>query len=159
MENAEFPDDYVLQRYSSAIEYYWRASRHNKRSYKRTRGLVVVLGALVTLVASLSSASFIESRPLWDTAFALATPLLAVILTITVGLSQSFHWGAAWRDMALNAEQLEQERDRLLVTKPEERDPPRELAVLNTLLLAETQTFFQRILGGSTRKDSGDDRR
>lgn len=149
MKNAESTDDYVLQRYSSAIEYYWRASSHNKKSYKLTRSLVVILGALVTLVASLSSASFITSRPFWDTAFAIAAPVLAAILTIAGGFSQTFHWGAAWRDMAVNAERLERERDRILVAKPEERDPTKELAILNDLVIAETQTFFQRILGGA----------
>ena len=152
MQNAEFPDDYVLQRYSSAIEYYWRASRHNKHAYKLTRGLLVVLGALVTLVASLSSASFVAAHPLLDLVFAIATPVLAACLAIIGGFAQSFHWGAAWRDMAMNAERLEEERDRLLVTKAEERDPAKELATLNTLLLSETQTFFQRILGGGNAK-------
>ena len=149
MNNDESPDDYVLRKYSSDIEFYWRASRHNKKSYKLTRSLVVILGAIVTLVASLSSATFITSNPFWDTAFAIAAPVLAAILTIAGGFSQSFQWGAAWRDMVLNAERLERERDRILVTKPEERDPAKELAILNDLVIEETQTFFQRILGGA----------
>ena len=51
--------------------------------------------------------------------------------------------------MVLNAERLEGERDRILVMKPEERDPAKDLAILNDLVIAETKTFFQRILGGA----------
>ena len=152
MKNVESTDNYVLQRYRSAIEYYWRASRHNKKSYKLTRSLVVILGAVVTLVASLSSTRFITSNPFWGAAFAITTPVLAAILTIAGGFSQTFHWGAAWRDMTLNAERLQREKDRILVTKPGERDPARELAILNDLVIAETQTFFQRILGGAKKE-------
>jgi hypothetical protein len=111
----------------------------------------VILGALVTLVASLSSSNFITSDPFWKTAFAIAAPVLAAILTIAGGFSQSFQWGAAWRDMVLNAERLEKERDRILVTKTEERDRAKDLAILNELVIEETQTFFQRILGGGKR--------
>lgn len=74
--NAESSEDYILQRYNSAIEYYWRASRYNKRAYKLTRSLTVILGAIVTLVASLSSAEFVTSNRLWDTAFAVAAPTI-----------------------------------------------------------------------------------
>ena len=153
--NAESTEDYILQRYGTAIQYYWKAGRDNKNAYKLTRSLVVILGALVTLVASLSSATFIESNAKWDTTFAIATPVLAGILTIAGGFSQAFHWGAAWRDMVLNAQRLERERDRFYVTKPEQRDPAKELFILNQLVIAETQTFFQRLLGGAKaeRKD------
>jgi hypothetical protein len=147
--SAEYTGDYVLERYGNAVNYYWKTSRHNKRAYKLTRSLTVVLGALVTLLASLSSASFITSDPVWKTGFAIATPVLAAILTIVAGFSQAFQWGAAWRDMVLNAARLERERDRFYVTKPEERDPLKEVATLNDLVIAETETFFQRILGGS----------
>jgi len=157
MMGSEDGDDYVLQRYNSSIEYYWSASRHNKEAYKITRSLVVILGALVTLVASLSSASFIESNPVSDTAFAIASPLLAAVLTIVAGFSQNFHWGAAWRDMVLTAERLEQERDRIAVTKTEERDTTEEMAILNDLVIAESETFFQRILGGAKRRKKGDE--
>lgn len=155
MMNGEAKDDYVLQRYNSCIEYYWSASRHNKKAYKVTRSLVMILGAFVTLVASLSSASFIESNPVSDTAFAIASPILAAILTIAAGFSQTFHWGAAWRDMVLTAERLERERDRIAVTKTEERDTAKEMAILNDLVISESETFFQRILGGAKREKEG----
>lgn len=151
MSNVESADDYVIQRYRSAIGYYWRASRNNKRAYKTTRSLVTILGALVTLVASLSSSGFIKSSSFWETTFAIAAPVLAAILTIVGGFSQSFQWGAAWRDMVLNAERLESEMDRILVTKPENRDQVKELAILNELVVEESETFFQRMLGGSKR--------
>ncbi len=147
--SAESTGDYVLERYGNAVSYYWKASRLNKRAYKLTRSLTVVLGAVVTLLASLASASFIDSSPFWKAGFAVATPVLAAILTILVGFSQAFQWGPAWRDMVLNAQRLEKERDRFYVTKPEERDPLKEVATLNEMVIAETETFFQRILGGS----------
>ena len=41
----------ILDRYDQRIQYYWKASQYNKNSYKVTRYLTIVLGALVTLVA------------------------------------------------------------------------------------------------------------
>ena len=60
----------VLDRYDESIAYYWKASQSNKRSYKLTRYLMIVLGALVTLVASLSSANFIKSNGFLNVSFA-----------------------------------------------------------------------------------------
>ena len=157
MKNTESSDNYVLQRYNSAIKYYWQSSSRNKKSYKLTRSLVVILGAVVTLVASLLSADFITSDPFWHKFFAIAAPVLAAILTIAGGFSQTFQWGAAWRDMVLNAERLERERDRILAMKPEERDPLKELAILNDMVIAETQTFFQHILGGEKEEKDKQD--
>ena len=141
------PDDarareYVLKRYDAAIGYYWKASALNRRLYKWTRYLVVVFGATVTLLASLSSSSMVIGG--WDTAVAIATPLLAAILTIIGGLSQSFQWGAAWQEMVLTAERLEKERDRIVVSGS---DPAEDLEILNTLVLKESEGFFTRILG------------
>jgi len=80
-------DKYIEERYADAIAYYWQASRSNKRDYKLTRSLMVIMGALVTLVASLSSSSFIVSGSFLDYAFKLGTPLLAASLTIIAGFS------------------------------------------------------------------------
>ena len=152
MPNTTPNDDYALARYDTLIQYYWEKSRHNKRVYKLTRSLVIVLGAFVTLVASLSSASIITSSPFLDILFRIATPVLAAVLAIVAGFSQTFHWGATWRDMVLNAERLSCERDRIRVSKPEERDPVKELETLNSLLLSESEGFFQRILGGARKE-------
>ncbi len=151
MNNDMPEDDYVLKRYRTAIEYYWKASRHNKRAYKTTRSLVVILGASVTLAASLSSSKLVASSPVWDTTLAIAAPVMAAILTVVGGFSQSFHWGATWRDMVLNAERLERELDRIRVLKAGDLDQAKELATLNALVIEESETFFQRILGGSKR--------
>ncbi len=154
--NAESTEDYILQRYNTAIEYYWRASRHNKKAYKLTRSLTVILGAVVTVVASLSSAEFITKSAFWDMAFAIAAPVLAAMLAIVGAFSQTFQWGAAWRDMVLNAQRLERERDRFRVTAPEERDPAKEVSILNSYVLEETQNFFQRIVGGGKNGREGE---
>ena len=148
-EQSDNLDNYVENRYNEAIDYYWKACRNNKRAYKLTRSLTIILGALVTLIASLSSASFIIDKPFWDCAFKLGTPILAASLTIIAGFSQSFQWGAAWQDMVLTAQTLQKERDRYLVTKPEDRDPAKEVALLNDFVLVESISFFERMLGSA----------
>jgi hypothetical protein len=148
---------YVLNRYESSIEYYWNAGAHNKRAYKLTRSLTIVLGALVTLISSISTAEFITSNSTLQLPFAIATPVLAAILTIAGGFAQSFHWGAAWRDMVINAQKLEKELDRFKVTSPDQIDLAKEVTILNELVIEETQSFFLRILDSAKtlRKDNG----
>jgi hypothetical protein len=77
------------------------------------------------------------------------TPVLAAVLTITSTLLQTFQWEAAWREMVLTAEQLEKERDRILVMEPAKLDATSELAQLNNLVIEESQGFFDRVLGRS----------
>ena len=146
-EKQEMTHEYVRERYDRAIAYYWKASRNNKRAYKVTRILVLVFGALVTLASSLASAKFVDASPTWDRAFAIGTPLLAAALAFLGGFTQTFQWGAAWQDMVLTAERLEKERDRFMVTKPEDLKPAEEMSLLNDFVLAESQGFFERILG------------
>ena len=146
-EKQETTHEYVRERYEKAIDYYWKASRNNKRAYKVTRILVLVFGALVTLASSLASAEFVAASPAWDRTFAIGTPLLAAALAFLGGFTQTFQWGAAWQDMVLTAERLEKERDRFMVTKPEDLNPAEEINLLNDFVLAESQGFFERILG------------
>ena len=146
---------YVLDRYAQRIQYYWDSSQSNKRHYKATRYLTVVLGATVTLIASLSSADFVKSVGWLSVFFAVGTPLLAATLAIIGGVSQAFQWGATWSDMVVSATRLEKERDRIAVTSPEQIDPAQELAALDDFLLAETQTFFQRIFGSAGQGKTG----
>ena len=155
VSDSESVSKFVEKRYQSAIDYYWKASRHNKRAYKLTRSLVLILGAVVTLVTSLSSAAFITSSTFWDRFFTIGGPVLAAILTIVGGFSQAFQWGAAWNDMVMTAQRLEKERDRFLVTKPEERDLIKEVNLLNDFVLDETEGFFQRILGSTKSEKKG----
>jgi Protein of unknown function (DUF4231) len=139
--------EYVRERYEDAIDYYWKASRSNKRAYKMTRILTLVFGSLVTLASSLASASFITDNTFWDYAFAIGTPILAATLAFLGGFSQTFQWGAAWQDMVLTGERLQKERDRFMVTKPEDLNLPDEMKLLNDFVLEESQGFFERILG------------
>lgn len=144
-------DKYVLDLYESKIQYYWSASRSNKNSFKRYRAWTIILGALVTLVSSISAAEFVQ-EPAWlRILFAVATPAIAATLTVINGLGQNFHWGATWRDMVLNGTRLEKERDRFLATKPEERDLVKELDTLNNLVLEETSNFFERVLDSEVK--------
>lgn len=150
-------EKYVLDQYQKRIDYYWAASRSNKNSYKRYRAGSIILGALVTLVSSLSAAEFIQSVGWLKIVFAVATPLLAATLAIVTGLMQNFHWGATWRDMVINATQLELERDRFRATCSENRDLQKELGILNSIVLDETRSFFQRVLDSEIKvKDSSD---
>jgi len=148
---AVIDDKYVLDKYQGSIKYYWSASNKNKKSYKSSRSLTIILGALVTLISSISTASFIEDSPSLNVFFSVLTPVIAAALTIIGGFTQSFHWGATWRDMIVNAERLEKERDRFLATKPEERDLQNELEILNSIVIEETRNFFQRVLNSEVK--------
>jgi hypothetical protein len=139
-------DKHINDRYVEAINYYWNASKSNKKWYKLTRSFTVILGALVTLIASLSSSNLIESTLLKDY-FVIGTPIIAACLTIIAGFSQSFQWGSAWQNMVLTAQLLQKEYDRYLVTIPAERDLVMEADILNKFLLKETESFFERMLG------------
>jgi ABC-type multidrug transport system fused ATPase/permease subunit len=134
--------EFVLKRYDDAIRYYWKSSTFNRRLYKWSRYLVVVFGAAVTLLASIATSSMITGT--WSTVVGVVTPIVAAALTIIGGLSQSFQWGAAWQEMVLSAERLERERDRIMVTRS---DPIKDLEVLHSLVLQESEGFFTRILG------------
>jgi hypothetical protein len=143
----------ILERYEIRIAYYWKASKYNKRSYKTTRFLVITLGALVTLISSVSSTRSVAGD--LGTALNIATPVLAATLAIIGGVSQAFQWGAAWSDQVITALRLEMERDRVAVTPASQLDPIKELALLDNLVLAETQGFFQRLFGstGTAKQD------
>jgi hypothetical protein len=135
-----------MKKYEDRVNYYWKASRNNKISYKRYRSWTIFLGSLVTLVSSISAAEFVQ-KPEWlRISFAVETAMIAGSLTLIMGLGQYFHWGSSWRDMVINAVRLEKERDRFLATKKENRDLERELELLNAIVLEETRSFFQRVL-------------
>jgi hypothetical protein len=157
-QNNSISESNVLERYQNAINYYWDACSHNKKSYKRSRFSIIILSALITLMSSLSSANFIEGNEALKISFSVITPLLAVLLTIIGGFAQSFHWGATWRDMVMNAEKLERTRDLFLATKPEERDIKKELDIMHSLVIKETHSFFQRVLDSEIKpKEKEDD--
>ena len=138
----------LLDRYQEQIQYYSKASQNNKRAYKTARYLTVVLGALVTLLASLSSAFFVRGTWL-ETGFDILTPLLAAGLAIVGGFSQNFQWGAAWSDMRIAAERLETERNRIAATLPGQIDTVKETALLDEMVMDETKAFFQRLFGSA----------
>jgi len=140
---------YLLARYSEKIDYYWKASKSNKGAFKGNRYAVTSLGALVTFVAAISSAEFIAPESGWDLTVRIATPTLALFLTILSGLSQSFQWGATWRDMVINAEILERERDRVTLSDATTLDFVAESELLNNMIINESQGFFERVLGRS----------
>jgi hypothetical protein len=117
------PKQIVLDHYDEHIAYNWKASRYNRRSYKATRYLMILLGALVTLVSSLSSADFIKANGFLTVTFSVLTPMLAASMAIVGGVSQSFQWGAAWSEMVITASRMQKERDRVAVSPPDQIDP------------------------------------
>jgi len=149
-------DDYVLNQYKSKIDYYWSASSSNKRAFKRYRSWTIILGALVTLISSMSAAKMYQDPAWLKNTFSLATPIMAATLTVISGLGQNFHWGSTWRDMVINATRLEKERDRFLATKKEKRDLEKELDILNSIVLEETRNFFQRVLDSEIKPKEQD---
>jgi len=140
-------DEYIKNRYTKAIDYYWKASKNNKKWYKLTRALTVIFGALVTLISSLSSSTMIDEGSRIETAFIFGTPILAACLTIIAGFSQSFHWGSTWQNMVLTAQELQKEYDEYLVTDPDKRDFAAEANKLNKFIITESESFFERMLG------------
>ena len=141
-------DKYIRDRYETSIRYYWAASRSNKSWYKITRSLTVIFGALVTLVASLSSSEIIKDSETVKNLFSMGTPVLAASLTIIAGFSQSFQWGSTWQNMVLTAQHLQKEYDKYLVAQPSERNYQAESDKLNSFVIIETESFFERMLGG-----------
>jgi hypothetical protein len=141
---------YVEQRYRDVIAYYGRAGRLNKSAYKWARYLTIVLGSAVTLIASLSSAEFLKGQA---TLFAILTPVLAGLLTILGGFSQTFQWGASWREMILVQERVQKEFDRITVTPDGQLDPEADLLLLNNLVIDESSGFFDRVMGSSSPAD------
>jgi len=51
--------DYVIGKYRASIDYYWKSSKANKWWYKWSRFGTVILSATLTLIAAISSASFL----------------------------------------------------------------------------------------------------
>lgn len=139
-------DAYVHNAYERAIGYYRRTGKTNKFYYRSYRFLTIFLGSLVTLTSSLAATTYVEGIPWLDTTLGFAVPIIAAILTVITGLSQSFQWGSAWRNMMVNKQRLEGERDRFVATESRQRNYRRELAILNGIVLAETESFFQRVL-------------
>ena len=141
------PRDLLIKRYEDCIQYYWRGGKRNRRAYKLTRYSTIVLGATVTLIASLSAADFLGGVAGVTITLKVLTPVLSAVLAIVGGVSQAFQWGAAWSEMAITAARLESERDRVLVTPPSDLDLAREMGLLDSLVLSETQVFFHRLFG------------
>ena len=156
-QNEKNLDEHIQKRYNDAIRYYWSASKSNKRWYKVTRSLTVIVGALVTLIASLASSKILEQSPVAKTVFALGTPVLAALLTIIAGFSQSFQWGSAWQNMVLTAQYLQKEYDKYFVTPENERKYSEEADKVNNFVITETENFFERMLGGAkpSNKNTG----
>ncbi len=148
-ENELEADQYVSTRYEWAISYYWTASKTNKRWYKITRSLTVIFGAVVTLVASLASSEMIKDSETISLLFSIGTPVLAALLTIIAGFSQSFQWGSTWQSMVLTAQFLQKEYDNYLLTPPEKREHQKEVEKLNQFVINESAGFFERMLGGA----------
>ncbi len=145
-------NQYVLEQYLNSMTYYWNAGKANKKGYKYSRYLTIVLGSLVTLTTSLVASEVIKEWGL-DNFLSVLAPVLAAALTIVGGFTQNFYWGAAWRDMVLTATELERIYHRLRVTPDEQRDPIAEMDQLHELVLTESGNFFTRLVGATSKDE------
>lgn len=151
-------DKYVLSRYRDQINYYWSASGRNKRNFRYYRILPIFLGAFLTFASAISSTDYIASNQPIRTIFAIGTPLLAVLLTISNELFKITSWSENWRDGVLTAQRLEKERDCYLALDRDKRNPQKELEKIYKITIRETRSFFKRTTSESEdlNKDSGD---
>jgi hypothetical protein len=140
---------FVLARYAKSIDYYWSSSGANKRAFKWTRLSTIILGSVVTLLASMTSSGLVDEQSAWKMIFAVGTPLFAAALTIISTLAQTFQWEATWRESVMTAERLQKELDRIRITEPQNLDAVQELDRLNSFVLQESESFFDRVLGRS----------
>jgi len=152
-EKLKDKDSLIRKRYQGAIDYYWKTSKSNKRWYKITRSLTVIIGAIVTLIAALTSSEVFAETPVIRTIFTLGTPILAAVLTIVAGFSQSFQWGSAWHNMVITAQNLQKEFDKYQVTPLEEINFAEEAEMLNQFVIIESEGFFSRMLGSATKEN------
>ncbi len=143
----------LLERYDNQIDWYWTNSGRQKRRFIYTRFTILVLGALVTLIASLAAATFVEESSFWDTIFKILTPILAAVLAVITGLTQTFQWGAAWREMNLAAMALEKERDRIRLTPAYKVDAVAEIERFNDLVIDETRRYFERVTAAARSEE------
>jgi len=149
-------DKHIQESYERAINYYWASSKTNKKWYKLTRSLTIIVGALVTLIASLASSKLFVGYQALEIIFALGTPILAAALTIIAGFSQSFQWGSAWQNMVITAQYLQREFDKYLVKAESERNYVEEAEKLNNYVINESVGFFERMLGTTKTSDAPD---
>jgi hypothetical protein len=135
-------DKHIRGSYEGAIKYYWASSKSNKKWYKLTRSLTIIVGALVTLIASLASSKLFVNYQALEIIFALGTPILAAVLTVIAGFSQGFQWGSAWQNMVITAQYLQREYDKYLVKPESERNYVEEAEKLNNYVINESVGFF-----------------
>jgi hypothetical protein len=143
---AKNPAEYVSKSYDERAEYYLHEMEQHKKRHDSARTWIIILGAIVTLISSLTTAEFITNTQYLSAIFTIATPILAAAWTILSGLSQSFQWGETWGDMSIYAPLIQKERDRFLTTPPQMRNNQKELEILNELLLNLNQRVTSRLL-------------
>jgi len=138
-------EEHVLKKYREHISYNWKSGTKNKRIYQIYRILPIFLGAFLTFVTAISSTEYISSNQILRTTFAIGTPLLVVLLTISNELFKLSGWGENWRDHITTMFQLEKALDDYLASPPTQRDQRKELEKINNIALQATKKFFKRI--------------
>jgi len=139
-------NNYILRTYRENIDLSWRNAASSKRTYYLNRIMPILLGGILTFATTISSTQYISANETLKAIFAIATPLLAVALTVTNELTKINKPAESWRDMVVFAEKLEKERDRFLATKPGKRNHKKELDKIRSLVIRESRTFFRRTL-------------
>jgi hypothetical protein len=67
-------DQFVHEEYNNQINWHLKTSKYIRQRYKLYRYSTIILGALVTLIASLSTTEIIANSDLWSIVFVIATP-------------------------------------------------------------------------------------
>jgi hypothetical protein len=149
-------DKFVSENYHSQINYYWTSASKNKKNYRVYRVLPIFLGAFLTFTTAISSTDYIAKNEIYRAVFAIGTPLLAVLLTITNELSKITNWSINWRDSNLTALRLEKELNRFLTTKVDEREYQKELEKIYDITSKEAKEFFNRTTSDNTLNEKQD---
>ena len=146
--------EYIIKKYDSNILYYWSSARSNKNLFKSTRRWPITLGALISLLTTLSLASFIEEVEYIRIFFAVVIVMLATMQSYFNEVSRNQNWGESWQKMTIAALKLEKEKDRLLSSEPSSINIQAELMILHNLLINETETFFKKALTDKSTNSS-----
>ena len=140
-------EDYVVCRFEENITWYQKRAKKYKNTYSCIRWSIIILGAITTLFSTLLATESID----WLKGIVAYIPAFsAAFLTILTGVSQSFKYGHTWKEMMLNAVNLDRELDSYL--KDPEPDERKYLETLHKYIIEETESFFDRILGSTKQK-------
>ena len=139
--------DFVIKEYQKTLNYYLSAAKKMERNYKYSRYFPVILGGLISLLSTISIASFVESIESVRVGLALGTIILASIQAMLSELLGRQNWGSHWKRLHINAHRIQKEYHRMLSTPEDKMNYKMELSIVNEIVLAETFAGVRSTLG------------